>query len=190
MTGISEGMAESQALWRMWKAMEGGGEVGRDERSVPDELTLAAFAEGRLAAAEHAAVAALLAEHPDLGADVAAAMAPATVTVPDPSLESIIARAQALVAAPGDGVVPFRAPSGPAHPGHHGAGGTSWRMAARWGSLAASFALVSWLGFALGNDAYGSLAALDLRTSPPAGATDELLDPPSGFFDLGEVSGT
>jgi hypothetical protein len=181
MTGISEGMADAQALWRMWKAAESGADGGRDAAALPEGLTLAAFAEGRLAGAEHAAVAAWLAEDADLAADVAAAAMLAPVEDSDPVLAGIIARAEALVAAPSDVVVPFRGPA---------AGGTSWRFAARWGSLAASVAVVSWLGFALGNDAYGSLSTLELRASAPTGVADELLDPPAGFFDPGEASGT
>jgi hypothetical protein len=183
MTGISEGMAEGQALWRMWKAADGGRDGGRDARSAPDDMTLAAYAEGDLAAAENALVAAFLAEHLELASDVGAAAAPASIDDSAPSLASVIARAQALVTAPSDSVAPFRGA-----PRQQSAGGASWRVAARWGSLAASLALVSWLGFALGNDAYGSLAALELRASAPTGVADELLDPP-GFFDLGEVNG-
>ncbi|MDB5405787.1 MAG: hypothetical protein JWL84_699 [Rhodospirillales bacterium] len=181
MTGISEGMADAQALWRMWKAAESGADGGRAATALPDGLTLAAFAEGRLAGAEHAAVAAFLAKDADLAADVAAATTLAPVEDTDPDLARVIARAEALVAAPSDAIVPFRRPA---------AGGTSWRLAARWGSLAASLAVVSWLGFALGNDAYGSLTTLELRAVAPAGAADELLDPPAGFFEPGEASGT
>ncbi len=181
MTGVPGGMAEANALWQMWKAADGA----RDQGPAPDDLTLAAFAEGGLAAAEHAAIVSLLAQHAELAADVAAATAPAAIDDSDPVLAAIVARAQSLVAAPSDGIVPFRAA-----PRQRVAGATSWRFAARWGSLAASVALVSWLGFALGNDAYGSLAALELRASAPTGVADELLDPPAGFFDPGEVSGT
>jgi hypothetical protein len=181
MTGNAEEMADSQALWRMWKAADGNAAGGRDDMPVLDELTLAAYVDGTLAVAERDAVAAAIATNPDFSADVAAAAVPSEAT--DVSLEAIIARAQALVAAPSAVVVPFRATRQP-----H-AGGTSWRLA-RWGSLAASLAVVSWLGFALGNDAYGSLAALELRATAPTGIADELLDPPATFFDLGEASGT
>jgi hypothetical protein len=184
MTGTSEGMADSRALWRMYKAAEDG----RDASPEPDELTLAAYAEGGLAAGERAAVASYLAERPELAADAAAA--PASADASDPALAAVIARAQALVAAPGAGVVAFRARLFQAGPRHGIAGGTSWRGAASWGSLAASLALVSWLGFALGNDAYGSLAALELRANAATGVADELLDPPAGFFDLGEANET
>jgi anti-sigma factor RsiW len=174
MTGNAEDMADSQALWRMWKAADGN--------SRPDALTLAAYADARLDAAEAADVAALIAEDSELAADVAAARAP--LDAPDIALDAIIARGQALVAAPSEVVVPFR-PSRQVHV----AGTARWRVA-RWGSLAASLAVVSWLGFALGNDAYGSLATMELRASAPTGAADELLDPPSGFFEPGEASGT
>jgi anti-sigma factor RsiW len=181
MTGNAEEMADSQALWRMWKAADGNAAGGRDDMPVLDELTLAAYVDGTLAVAERDAVAAAIAANPDFSADVAAAAAPSEAA--NASLEAIIARAQALVAAPSDVVVPFRIARQP-----HAAG-TSWRLA-RWGSLAASLAVVSWLGFALGNDAYGSLATLELRASAPTGVADELLDPPANFFDLGEAGGT
>jgi hypothetical protein len=184
MMGTSRDMAQSQALWRMWKAAEGGTEGG-DGSPALDALTLAAFAEGALAAAERDAVAAFLSRHPELAADVAAAAAPASVDDGDPLLAGIVARAQALVAAPSERVVVFSAASG-----RQSAGGASWRLAARWGSLAASLVLVSWLGFALGNDAYDNLAAVELRASAPSGVADELLDPSTGVFDLGEAGST
>jgi anti-sigma factor RsiW len=195
MTGISEGMADARALWRMWKAADSGSNAPW----APDNLTLAAFAEDALAVAERDEVAAFLADHPELAADVAAAAAPTAVDASNASLESIIARAASLVAAPADGVVPFRAPPFRAPPSRAPlqagprksvARGTSWAFAARWGSLAASIAMVGWLGFALGNDAYGSLAALELRANASTGVADELLDPPAGVFDLSEASGT
>ena len=55
-------------------------------------------------------------------------------------------------------------------------------------ALAASLALVGWLGFALGGDAYGNLAALDRQST--SGLGDEVLDPPSGFFGLLDTSAT
>ncbi len=58
----------------------------------------------------------------------------------------------------------------------------------RWVALAASLALVGWLGFALGGDAYGSLAVLDRQSA--TGLGDEVLDPPSGFFGLVDTSAT
>jgi hypothetical protein len=61
-------------------------------------------------------------------------------------------------------------------------------MSARWGAIAASLALVSWLGFALGSDAYGDLTALDGQAGTRL--ADELLDPPGGFFGLVDTSGT
>jgi anti-sigma factor RsiW len=185
MTGTSEGMADARALWRMWKAADAGSKAPW----APDGLTLAAFAEDALAVAERDEVAAFLAGHPELAADVAAAAAPVAVDASNAGLESIIARAVSLVAAPADGVVPFRALL-QAGPRKSVARGTSWAFAARWGSLAASIAMVGWLGFALGNDAYGSLATLQLRANAPTGVADELLNPPTGIFELSEASGT
>jgi hypothetical protein len=63
-------------------------------------------------------------------------------------------------------------------------------LTVRWGALAASFAMVSYLGFALGSDASYSLASLDQSVSV-VGIGDEVLDPPTGFLGaLGEMSGT
>ncbi len=102
----------------------------------------------------------------------------------DAALAATIARAAALVAAPASGgaggtVLAFRPARRPV---------SVWPIAARWAALAATFALTSWLGFALGGDAYGYLAVLD-RHSPTALA-DEVLDPPTGFFGLPDTSDT
>ena len=56
----------------------------------------------------------------------------------------------------GDRVIAFR--GAPARPE------PSWRLAARWGALAASVAVVSYLGFALGSNATMELAT---RLAPP-----------------------
>jgi hypothetical protein len=149
-----------------------------------DELTLAAHAEGRLAPDLARTIDAVLDDEAVLAADVAAARHVATGAdagdASAESLASVIARASALVPASGDRVIAFR-PAGAVRPE------PSWRMAARWGALAASLALVSYLGFALGSNATMVLATLN----QPAGSSDELLDPPTGLFSgLSEVSGT
>lgn len=176
------GWAQERALWQRWSATGAG-------LARPDPLTLAAFAEGRLSGAARAEIEAFLAADPELAGDVAAArqaLAPRAGdtagldTGLDAALAATIARAAALVpGAAGDNVVPFR-------PARRTA--SSWPLAVRWGVLAASFALISWLGFALGSNAYVDLAALDGQSG--SRLADELLDPPSGFFGLADTSGT
>jgi hypothetical protein len=177
--------AQERALWQRWSAM---GERG-DE---PDALTLAAFAEDRLSDAARAAVEVFLAVDPAIAEDIAAARESVWMVrrdgdeAPDDgALAATIARAAALVAVPagvavgGGNVLPLRRRRQAVSP---------WPNAARWGALAASLALVSWLGFALGSDAYGNLAALDGQSGPRL--VDELLDPPTGFFGLVDSSET
>jgi hypothetical protein len=197
MTEPRDGSAQDRALWQRWSTMdkapkaEGPGGVARPDAMIPDAMMLAEFAENRLSDAEAVSVAAFLEANPLIFQDVAAAsraveMAPRPG---DAALAAVIARAVSLVPVQGgpaqggdrraDNVVPFRA----ARPA-----GSSWPIAARWGALAASLALVSWLGFSLGSDAYGDLAALDGQGGTRL--ADELLDPPTGFFGLVDQSGT
>lgn len=174
--------AQSRALWRRWIMREGltGSEAA--DLDLPDAMTLAAYAEGRLDAAARAAVEGHFADHPELAEDIAMARRVAgeeLVRADDaPELAAIIARASAL-APERDNVVAFRpARAEPA-----------WRLTARWSALAASLAMVSYLGFALGNDASSSLAMLGQPAS--AGLAEVVLDPPTGLLGgLGEMSGT
>ena len=192
MTEPRDGSAQDRVLWQRWstteKAAEGEapGGIGRPVAAAPDAMELAEFAENRLSGPASAAVEAYLASHPAVAADVASAARAAEIPFRpgDAALAVTIARAAALVPAAGhdrggDNIVPFRAVRPAAAP---------WPIAARWGALAASLALVSWLGFALGSDAYGDLAALDGQSGTRL--VDELLDPPSGFFGLADQSGT
>lgn len=195
MTEPRDGSAQDRALWQRWSTLdEAAKDVGPGD-ARPDAMDLAAFAENRLGDPEAAAIAAFLAANPVIAEDVIAASR-ATEIAPragDAALAATIARAAALVPgqagaanrprgdkrAGGDNVVPFRAARLPASP---------WPTAARWGALAASLALVSWLGFALGSDAYGDLAALDGQAGTRL--VDELFDPPGGFFGVADQSGT
>jgi anti-sigma factor RsiW len=175
-----KGWAQERALWQLWSATEQGA-------ARPDALTLAAFAEDRLTGAARAEIEALLAADPELAEDVAAARqavvprADETGSRDETALAAITARAAALVpGGAGGNVLSFR-------PAHRAV--PAWPSAARWGAIAASLALVSWLGFALGSNAYVNLAALDGQ-SASSRLADELLDPPSGFFGLVDTSGT
>jgi len=187
------GSARERALWRRWAMMAndpagglpGGGTA--PDALTPDALTLAAFAEDRLDGAARDSVEAFLAANPEIAADVAAARR--AVAMPpaagDAALAAVIARASALVAgglasgSAGAVVLPFRPARRPVSP---------LSGAVRWGALAASLVLVSWLGFALGSQTYGSLAALEGQSG--GGLADELFDPPGGFFGLVDTSGT
>jgi anti-sigma factor RsiW len=153
-------------LFRRYAAEEGG--------FLPDETTLAAFAEGRLPASEAARVAAWLAIHPGAAEDVAMARTIARIGTPpfDALAERIAGRAAALVG--GAEVVAFPAPRRRVF---------VWREAASWTALAATVGLAAWLGFALGGDTWSHYAASDDTGSAGLG---ELLDPPTGL--LGSLS--
>jgi hypothetical protein len=196
MTEPRDGSAQDRALWRRWSTMAEAVQAGNPAGAgwpyavIPDAMVLAEFAESRLTGPQAEAVEAYLAFHPASAADVEAAARAVEVPfrIGDAALAATIARAAALVPAhsgaaararSGDNVVRFRAARPP---------GSSWPMAARWGALAASLALVSWLGFALGSDAYGDLAALDGQSGTRL--ADELLDPPGGFLGFADQSGT
>jgi anti-sigma factor RsiW len=113
---------DGKALWDRFRAAE------------PDPLTLAAYAEGRLAADAAASVERWLAVDPDAAADVAlarAALAPVEASEAG-AADRVAARAARLVSGR---VIPFRV------------------RIRRWtevSALAASVALIAYLGFALG----------------------------------------
>jgi hypothetical protein len=181
--------ARERALWQRWVMANGGPAAARagDDSAgtlTLDELTLAAYAEGRLDAAVGRSIGAMLDDYPDLAADVAMARQAGTSAPGDAgadALASVVARASALVPGSGDRVIAFRGAPARQEP--------NWRLAVRWGALAASVAVVSYLGFALGSNATIGLASLNQPAA--ATATDELLDPPTGFLGgLNEVSGT
>jgi anti-sigma-K factor RskA len=182
-----EKSAHSGALWQQWKMIETrSNEILEGQSDMPDELTLAAYAEGRLAAPERAAIDALLSGRPDLAEDIALARRfvddadDASAAELAPELAAVIARASALVPASGDRVIAFR-PRRSAAP--------VWHSVARWSALAASFALASYLGFALGTDASSNLASL--APSAGVGFADEMFDPPTGFLGpTGDASST
>ena len=154
---------EDAELYRRWRRAEGG--------DAPDALTLAAYAEGRLAPEEAEAVGRLLAAHPGAAEDLEIARALDGLGLPprDALAERVAARAAALVAPPAPNVVPFptRQPR------------FLMRQAGSWAALAASVAITAWLGFSLGADTYARLAGDEHAA---AGFDSDLLDPPSGLF--------
>ncbi|MDX2104655.1 MAG: hypothetical protein SF002_19190 [Alphaproteobacteria bacterium] len=109
---------------RLWQRVR----LSLPEPPEPDLMTLAAYAEGRLADAEAEAVEAWLIHHPEALADIAAARsslgaAPAPVPLP------VVRAARTL------------APS---------AQRAVWPQAMRWSSFAAAVVLVAFLGFQMG----------------------------------------
>jgi len=148
---------------------------GKDAEPDPAErfLDLAGFADARLDADERERVAALLAGEPEAQGDVVAAQALAAA-VQAPAAEAVVARAVALI---GEGaerrgqVIPFARFARP--------GPRIYRVAS-WVSLAASVAVASWLGFALGSDA--SLAFGQTAQSSEDGFLGDLIDPSSGVL--------
>jgi anti-sigma factor RsiW len=141
-------------------------------------LDLAAFADELLDEDERERVSALLGADPQAAADVRAARALSGADLAPAVLERIIARASAITTdptpPPGQVVAFSRRP-----------GRRIVHQVAQWGSLAAAFALASWLGFAMGSDA--SLALSEPRQPNDTGFLPELFDPAAGFLrDLGE----
>lgn len=168
----SEDRATDAALWRRWR---------RDFRSGPggeasDPLLLAAYAEGRLGAAEQDAVEDWLADHPEALDDVLAAAGAESGVFSAPP-DSTVLRAAALVGTGGGKgtVVPF--PLAVAQRRR------AWRSAAAWGGLAASLLVTSLVGFGIGDDAYSSLTG---QPTAIESAAHELIDPPSTIFDEDE----
>jgi anti-sigma factor RsiW len=111
--------------------LEGRALWARFKAAEPDPLTLAAYAENRLPPAEAEAVARWIAHDPELAADVEAARAQ-HAAVDDAAVERVRARARTLVSGQ---IITFR------------------RRVTRWvevAAIAASFALVAYVGFSLG----------------------------------------
>ncbi|HEX4112385.1 MAG TPA: hypothetical protein VH020_07600 [Stellaceae bacterium] len=127
-------------LWRRWR--DGKGAAGRavDE---PDASVLAAYAERRLGRRDSdpetdpaiAAVEDWLAGHPEALDDIVAARAAVTGNAD----ATLVARAQALIAAPHGNIVPLRRTAG-------------WRGAVAWSGIAASLVAASLVGFSLGTN--------------------------------------
>jgi anti-sigma factor RsiW len=167
MTGLGE-KEEGIALWRRWRSHA---RAAAEDGGADNALLLAAYIDSRLATARAEAVEEWLADHPEALDDVIAAR---TSTGLPASPDSIVARAQALVAPRDETVISFtRRPAG-----LHG-----WRAAAAWGGLAASLLATSLFGFALGSNAY-----FDVMGQPvsPESTFHQLLDPPGQLFSMEE----
>jgi len=164
------------ALWRRWRAAAAKS-AGR-EMPAPDPLLVAAYAEGRLSELAAERVEAWLAEDPARLEDVRLARELRQGGIALPAPEAVLARASVLSDGRSGKVLAFRRPT---------PSGRSWRVAAAWGSMAASLLVTGLIGFALGTDAYSSL----MGDRQEMALTQELFDPPSGFFsELGEESNT
>ena len=160
--------AGDRALWRRWYA--------GTAKSVPqpDVMILAAYAEGRLSETEAAPVEAWLALHPAALDDVIAAR-DMTLHPPRIAFATIVTHASALV----DGATPTNVVSL-----RHAV--PRWRNALAWSGIAASLAVASLGGFAMGNDAYASLATPQVF----AAGTTESFDTPTSLDSLVDDSGT
>jgi hypothetical protein len=134
------------AMWRRWR--DGQAAAG-EAAAEPDALTLAAYAEARLARPgidpetdlATAAVEAWLADHPEALGDVVAGRSASDGV----ASAAVIARATGLIASPNGNVVALR----PAR---------TWRSAVAWSSIAASLLAAILIGFQLGNDGIVDLA--------------------------------
>ncbi|HZB89809.1 MAG TPA: hypothetical protein VE397_00105 [Stellaceae bacterium] len=163
------GDPDQVALWRRWREAA----VSAGAEAEPDALTLAAYAEGRLAPQASDAVEDWLAFHPQAVADILAARQASDAAPAAPA--AVIARAMALCAA---GTAEIRSFPGPAtRPG--------WRHAVAWGAMAASILVASLVGFEMGNSTYATLTG-----GSATSLSQELLDPPTGLFNADEDSNT
>jgi hypothetical protein len=149
---------DEAALWRRWR--DGVAAAG-EPAAEPDPLLAAAYAENRLgrgaAGAEEdadiARVEAWLADHPDGVADLIVARAGDEMPAP----RRMMARAEALIAAPGANIVPLRPVRPPAN----------WRNAFAWSGIAASLVVACLMGFSVGSS--------DLLNLTSTGSTQTLV---------------
>jgi anti-sigma factor RsiW len=156
---------DGQSLWRRSRTAE----TTRDE--ADHMLDLAAFAEGRLDPEEHDRIAVILAADPAAAADVEAARALAASEPEEPPrLDRMIARAAALVPDETGRVIALPTPIGR----------RMVQQVAQWGSLAAAIALASWLGFAMGSDAWQAIS--EPAPTGNDGLFNEFLDPSVGIL--------
>jgi hypothetical protein len=144
------GDSEERALWRRWSMH------ARIDPPAPDALALAAYAEGRLSETAAAPIELWLAAHPEALSEILADIAAARDATLDAADAAVIAKASALVAGARDNVIPLRRAA------------PAWRNALAWSSVAASLLAASFVGFALGSDAYQHLA----RTQTAEAASD------------------
>jgi anti-sigma factor RsiW len=156
---------EEAALWRRWRSADA---LSPASKADLDPLLLAAYAEDRLAADTAEAVEEWLAANPEAASDVLAARRAAREAVPA-APEAVVARASALVPGHSAQILPFRRAT-PQMP--------TWRVATRWGAVAASVLVVGLVGFAFGTDTYLNLAG----TASPT-IVQDLADPPIGLFN-------
>ncbi len=158
--------SDEAALWRRWRT---AGATGTAVPADPDPILLAAYAEDRLPPTAAEAVEDWLAANPLAAEDIIAARRALAMPLPAAS-HAVIGRAAALVGvADGVSVLAFRRPSPP--PRH-------WRDVVRIGAMAASVLVASFVGFAMGNDTFITLAGRSATS-----LSLELLDPPTGLFN-------
>jgi hypothetical protein len=156
------GSSDEAALWRRWRQA-----ADKAAGAGPDEMTLAAYTEDRLAPDMIEAVEEWLADNPDAVADVLAARRAVATPAPLAS-DAVLARATALVGPGAAQILSLRRSSSM----------SSWRRTAAWGAMAASIVVASFAGFATANSTYIALTGGSSLT-----VGQELLDPPTGLFN-------
>jgi hypothetical protein len=143
---------QGRALYERWRAFR------PDEASVPDALTLAAYADARPGDVDAIAVELALAADPDLLGDVLAAREGVEPEIPS---AAFLAEAGAAFAASRSAeIIPFRRSRAPRFSGLLG-----------WGAVAASLLFVSLMGFGLGVEAQQTI-----DVSPANAGSVELFD--------------
>jgi hypothetical protein len=163
---------DDAALWRRWRSADAAAAIAAE----PDPLLLAAYAEGRLSEQAAEAVEDWLALNPLAIQDILAARGVQNAPLPV-AADTLIAPASALVGEHSAQVLAFRRPT---------ASRRSWRTAASWSAMAASILVACFIGVAMGDATYVTLAG-----SPAGAVGQDLIDPPVGFFNgLDEDSDT
>lgn len=157
------GSSDEAPLWRRWRQAAAAQTAG----AAPDELTLAAYAEDRLAPETAEAVEDWLASNPDAVADLLAARRALATPAPLAS-EAIMTRAAALVGAGAAQILTLSRP----------AAAPAWRRTAAWGAMAASLLVASVAGFATADSTYATLS-----DDSSLSLGQQLLDPPTGLFN-------
>src|SRR5487761_964581 len=160
--------ADSAALWRRFRTLDRAAEPAKATDGAPAALDLAAYAEGRLDAAEQ--IEAWLAVHPEALDDIIAAPGAGDAIVSPPMID----RAAALVTAEPAGarVVPFRRPTA-----HY-----AWRVHVARVAVAASLVLTGLIGFTLGTESYSNLFGT------VESITGGLFDQSTGVFTSGDAA--
>ncbi|MGH6988944.1 MAG: hypothetical protein ACREFD_18865 [Stellaceae bacterium] len=165
---------DEAALWRRWRD---GTEAATEPAAEPDAMLLAAYAEGRRSRPggdpesdpEIVQVEAWLADHPERLVDIVAARQQQEAT----ASEKAVARAAALITAPGGNVVSLRS----------GRPASAWREAFTWSGLAASLVVACLMGFSVGSSNLIDLAG----PSQTQTLVQEFIGVQTPILDIGDL---